>query len=226
MSRGLGDVYKRQTFNISFKGAHLADIEKVIDCLEQHHVRAEFIIFDVDFANFRNPDDADSGESDVLPSTRLPSELAIAAATFPSVRSVYDFSRRPPDMASEQFNYLPLPKDVLPRDPSPAYDAAFRRVLTRMKGMSKNVIAYVPPFAVEAFGHYGFDVPAFRYLAAYYVAVCHELGVDCLDLSGALPLSDFVDIIHLNQRGHAYLARRLEREIGRQRGAKMLTFVS
>jgi hypothetical protein len=206
------------TFDVSFKGAHLADIEKVIDSMERHRVRPEFIILEVDFANFRKPENSDSADPDVLLSVRVPIGLAVAMATFSSVRSAYDFSQQPADVEgeSESFNYMALPKDVFPLDPSPAYDAALKRLLVRAKVRSKNVVAYIPPYAVDAFGYYGFDEPTFRKLVDYYLGVCRESGARCLDLSGALPLSNFLDIIHLNKRGHGYLAGRLEQEIAPQ----------
>ena len=56
-------------FNISIKGAQLADIDKLIDSLERYNVHPEFIIFDVNFAHFRNPgnmlDDHGSSSPDI-----------------------------------------------------------------------------------------------------------------------------------------------------------------
>ena len=203
-------------FNISFKGAHLGDIDKVIDSLERYDVHPEFVIFDVDFAHFRNPGNSQDDDPDVLPSTYVPIWLAIAEATLPDVRIVSRFRNRRAELRPETFNYLPLPRDAIPRDPSPAFDESFKHVLRRLKTLSKNIIAYMPPFATESFRHYGYDDIAFQRVAAHYITTCQDVGADCLDLSGVLPLHDFIDIIHLNRHGHAFMAQRLEEEIIKQ----------
>ena len=175
-------------FNISIKGAQLADIDKLIDSLERYNVHPEFIIFDVDFAHFKNPGNMQDDDLEVLPSTYVPIWLAIASATLPDVRSVYEFRNQRPDLRPETFNYLPLPRDSIPRDPSPVFEESFKHVLSRLKPVSKNIVAYVAPFAIESFKYYGFDDIAFQRIAARYIGICQDLGADCLDLSGALPI--------------------------------------
>jgi hypothetical protein len=108
---------------------------------------------------------------------------------------------------------MPLPRDVIPREPSPVFDESLKHVLSRLKRVGKNIVVYTAPFAIESFGHYGFNDTAFRKLAAHYNGICQDLGADCLDLSGALPMDNFIDIIHLNRQGHAFMAQRLEEEI-------------
>lgn len=201
------------TYNVSIKGAQLTDIDRIIDSLQRYRIRPAFIIFDIDFASFTRSGDADSDASHVLATTRLPMLLTVAGATVPTVRSVYDFGRAQSQEAAGRFSYLPLPRSIFPTNPSDTYDDALVRILTRMKAVSANVIAYVPPFAVAAFERYGFDETAFRRLAVHYVGMCASRGVRCLDLSEALPLSNFMDIIHLNRQGHVVMASRLERAI-------------
>jgi len=203
-------------FNISFMGGQFADIEKVLDSLERHNVHPEVLIFDVDFADFRLPSERQDHHRGVLSSTFAPIYLAIAAATLPDVRSVYHFSNQPPVVHPETFDYLPLMRDSLPSDPPPEFDESFKQVLRRTKRVSPNVVAYIPPFAIESFKYYGFDDVAFKRVAAHYVDICQDFAVDCLDLSGALPIDDFIDIIHLNRQGHALVAQRLEQEITKQ----------
>jgi hypothetical protein len=203
-------------FNISFKGGQFSDIEKVLDSLERYHVHPEMIIFDVDFAHFRVPGDTQSDGYGVLPSAFVPIYLAIGAATLPDVRRVYEFSSQSPDLRPDTFNYIPLSRDSLSSDPSPESDESFKHVLRRTTRVSKNVVAYIPPFAIESFKHYGFDDVAFKRVAAHYVGICKNLGVDCLDLSSALPMNNFLDVIHLNGQGHAFMAQRLEQAITRQ----------
>jgi len=203
-------------FDISFKGAHFADIEKVIDSLERYDIHPEFIIFDVNFAHFRKPGNMLDDDPEVLPQTSIPMWLAIASVTLPNVRSVYQFRNQWPDIRPETFNYLPLPRDSIPRDPSPVFEESFKHVLSRLKPVSKNIVAYMAPFAIESFKYYGFDDIAFQRLAARYNGICQDLGGDCLDLSSALPIENFIDIIHLNRQGHAFMAQRLEQEITKQ----------
>jgi len=202
-------------FNISFKGGQFADIEKVLDSLERHDVHPQLIIFDIDFARFRIAGNMQDDDQSVLSSTFVPIYVAIGAATLPDVRSVYRFSNRPPDLAPETFGYMPLPRDSFPNGPSPVFDESLRQVLRRTKQISHNVVAYVPPFAIESFKYYGFDDVALQRVAAHYTDTCRSVGVECLNLSSALPLNNFVDIIHLNRRGHAYMAQRLEQEISK-----------
>jgi hypothetical protein len=199
-------------FNISIKGAQLADIDKLIDSLERYNVHPEFIIFDVNFAHFRSPGNM-LDDQEVLPQTSIPMWLAIASVTLPNVRSVYQFRNQWPDLRPETFNYLPLPRDSIPRDQSPVFEESFKHVLSRLKPVSKNIVAYMAPFAIESFRYYGFDDIAFQRIAASYIGICQDLGMDCLDLSGALPIDNFIDIIHLNRQGHAFMAQRLEQEI-------------
>ncbi len=203
-------------FNVSIKGAQLVDIEKVIDSLERYSVHPEFIIFDVNFAHFRNPGNMQGDDAHVLSSTYVPIGFAVAAATFADVRNIHRFRNQQPRLLPETFNYLPLPKDSIPREPSPVFEKTFKHVLTRLKHVGKNVVAYTAPFAIGSFKYYGFDEVAFQRLAARYTDICQDLGVDCLDLSGTLTIGDFFDIIHLNRSGHAAMAERLEREISKR----------
>jgi hypothetical protein len=214
LARNLPD---HTVLNVSIKGARLVDIEKVIDSLERHGIHPEFILFDINFADFRNLGNMPGDNSHALPSIYIPIAPAIAAATFQGVQSVYHFRHGQTRLLPDTFNYMPLPRDAIPREPSPVFEESLRHVLNRLKHVGKNIVVYTAPFAIESFGHYGFDGAAFRKLAARYNGICRDIGVDCLDLSGTFPMDNFIDIIHLNRQGHAFMAQRLEEEILKNR---------
>lgn len=210
-------------FNISFLDGRFADMEQVIDSLRRHNVHAEFVIFNIDITHFGNTGERYNGDSGrVLDSAHVPLWLAVTAATLPNARSVWRLKDKQVVIRSESFNYVPLPGNYLPDDGLPLFEVQFRQLLTRLKPIGTNIVAYMSPFATESFEHYGFDEKAFRRLTARYTDICRDsgvkYGVKCLDLSAAMTINDFNDIIHLNRRGHARVAQRLRREIASESG--------
>lgn len=217
------DLPNYAVFNISFLDGRFADMEQAIDSLKRHNVHAEFVIFDVDITHFGNAGAQHGGDSSkILTSTHVPLWVAVTAATLPNVRNVWRLKDKQAVIRTESFNYVPLPGNYLPNDGLPLFKAQFGQLLTRLKPISTNIVAYMSPFATESFEHYGFDEMAFRKLTARYTDICRDsgvkYGVKCLNLSAAMTMDDFNDIIHLNRRGHARVARRLRQEIASESG--------
>jgi len=201
-------------FNLSFIDGRFTDMEQVIDSLIRHNVHPAFVIFDINITHFFGPRESHPHDPNVvLVSPPLPLWAAVAAATLPNVQQVFRVKENRPVIRPDTFEYVPLPKDYLPRIASPLFDHSFSHLLDKLNPLGGKIVAYMAPYAVESFAHYGFDESAFRRLSAGYTGICRKSGVRCLDLSETLTLDDFIDIIHLNRQGHALLAQRLQEEI-------------
>jgi hypothetical protein len=186
--------------NLSIVDGRLSDQMMILKMLKAQGIRPRLVITSANITHIKTPD---------------------LVRLVPSARPYWSYFLSP-------INVYRVGQFAIPKDPE-ARDMAYRRfqvpdrfldsaagldgflrtvegVLRMARSVGDEVLFYAPPYAVEDFASYKYDRALYDRQVKALMEACHTSGVQCEDLSVALPLSAFQDVVHLNRGGQMLLA--------------------
>lgn len=197
-----------KVLNLSVVDGRIADQVAIIGLIKDRGIRPSLIVTSANLGQLKAPEFRRLTDS-VLPFwTYLLSPLNVyrLGELFPPKDA-----RETADMAYRRFQVPDRFLDSPQRVQEMARQVA--SMLEAAQDIADRVLFYMPPHATEDFGSYGYNRGLYHRQVRAMLEACKQSGASCTDLSAALPLGAFQDVVHLNRRGHVLLARKLQPEI-------------
>lgn len=205
MQRRLPD---RAVVNLSVIDARIGDQLVLLQELERRGHFAEIVLLTLNPAHFRQP------EIRRLTETKLsawlfftsPLKLARLGRIVDDAMADRDrsFEKRP--VRHNQYSGTAESERII--------GEALITALVAAKRIARRVILYVPPHAIAAYAADGFDLSDFHARTKATIDRCRSVtDVTCLDLTQALPVEAFQDVVHFSFAGHQMMADLLLKEI-------------
>lgn len=226
-------------FNVSIVDGRFSDQRKLVQILKSERKRARYLVFNINPSHFKRglKDEhhlPDAGGRSLFLALAGTADPAIYVP-FPNVRQIRNRTR---GARFESVYTLDLydqharrsPTFDANRAPSGYYDDLdatraddLRAFLSEARKIADTVVAFASPTYYEIYNRPPYDRNwDVRPVVQESLAHCRSLeGLQCLDLSSAIPPGRFLDVVHLDGDGHRLLATELSRRIRASRSPGM-----
>jgi hypothetical protein len=211
-----------RVFNASGIDFSYADNIELINLLRSSGVRPKVLVININLSRLRAAPDANPRRLPASVADPLASIVPLYFLTPWRLRRLIEEQRLAPH--GNGFVFTALDNNFLNLTTS-EQDPELKRVehdllamLEAAAGAADRVVAFTSPLATDAFAHYRFDRERVSVANRAALSLCESVvrkagNVDCLDLFEALVMSDFIDILHFSDRGHAKMAEILRKRI-------------
>ena len=212
--------------NFSFLAAPISDLNAMARNLEARGFKAKKSLLVVNISHYIGEDISEKNylskereQTILLPGPSSSVKRLYQNRALCAFRMRREFSRdnlRTPRYRKllDTFKYLPLRDNFLDYDP-----VDFNRHVTgRLEILSKisdDGIVMTAPVAYDKLDHYKFDPAKLDAFSKSFQNICAPLEgtITCIDLMQSMTSEGFMDLIHMNARGHEMLGKNLKKEL-------------